>query len=428
MYKFKSIPSNIAGLVACGFLLIATGCGSDSDGSTGDGDNGAGDGDGDGDTSMAGAPSGDGDDSAILVAVFVRTPEGRNVYVGAEPKVPTGELDYSDYLEFGDVEANAHGGYVFVWDREPATMTRYDVTSDLQLDKGPTLSFREEGAGNATGFGATVYVSETRAYTLSSALDTVIVWDPKAMELTGTIDMNPPERAEGLETYPSPGHVVGDSVIWPLRTTQWDGENYFPGVAVAVANANTSDPGQIVEDDRCVGSDGSHVDENGDLYLRAGGYWGSAAAYGEDAADVRTCVLRIREGETTFDPDYLVDMKDLTGSYVNFPWFHVKGSKYLAQVWDPETPLPESMDDYWDGAGLDALLVDIDTGDSEPYPDVEGYTVVSSVQFELDGVSYFQLSETSSAVEGSADVVELHPSGIEKTFTLPELWALERIR
>lgn len=370
-----------------------------------------------------------GDGSAILVGVFVRNPEGRNVYVGAVPELPKGELDYSDFLEFGDVEASAHGGYVFVWDREPATMTRFAVTEDLELRQdGAPLSFLNQGAGNASGFGATVYVSEDRAYTLSSALDAVIVWDPEAMEVTGTIEMDPPERPEGLSTVPSPGHVVGDSVIWPLRSTNWDGEGYHRGVAVAVADAHSDAPVRIVEDDRCVGSDGAYVDEHGDLYLRAGGYWGSSAAYGADAADVRTCVLRIKAGETTFDPDFLVDMNDLTGSYVNFPWFHVEGTQYLAQVWDPETPLPESIDDFWDGAGLKPLLVDIETGDAEPYPDVEGQTMVSSVQFELDGVSYYQLSETGSAVEGSVDVVELHPEGVVESFSLPELWALERIR
>lgn len=381
---------------------------------------------GDADGNMGGADS--GDDAAILVGVFVRTPEGRNVYVGAEPEVPTGELDYSEYLEFSDVEASTHAGYVFIWEREAARMTRYAVTDDLELKKGPTLSFREEGAGNGSGFGSTVYISPTRAYTLSSALDRVIVWDPEAMELTGTIDMEPPERADGLSTSPSAGHVVGDSVIWPLRSTEWDGQNYFPGVAVAIADAHSDDEVRIVEDYRCVGSDGALVDDKGDFYIRAGGYWGTSAAYGKDADDVRTCVLRIKKGEDVFDSDYLIDMKELTGTYVNFPWVRVEGSKYLAHAWNPDKALPKSIDDYWDGGGLEPLLVDIETGQSEPFPDVADHTIVSAVQFELDGVSYYQLSKTGTAVEGSAEVVELHSDGVRKKFSLPELWALDRIR
>lgn len=49
--------------------------------------------------------------------------------------------------------------------------------------------------------------------------------------------------------------------------------------------------GSFVVDDRCVGSDGAHVDERGDLYVRAHAPWGAYAAYGDDAPSVRTCLL-----------------------------------------------------------------------------------------------------------------------------------------
>lgn len=371
------------------------------------------------------ANAGSGGRSAILVGVFVRNPDGRNVYVGAVPEVPSGELDYSRFLEFGDVEASTHGGYVFVWDRDPATMTRLSVGDDLQLTPGPTLSFLEQGL---SGTARTVYISATRAYTLSPALDRIVVWDPSAMTITGTIEMTPPVRAPGLETSAAEGHLAGNSVIWPLVSTNWDGEKHFQGTAVAIVDAHTGGPVRIVEDQRCVGADGAHVDEKGDFYLRAGGYWGSAAAYGPQATTTRTCVVRINAGESVFDPNYLVDMKALTGTYVNLPWFHVEGSKYLAQPWDPAVPVPASIDDYWDGAGAKPMLVDIATGESQPYPHVAGHTVVSRAEFKLDGTSYYQLSQTGSAVNGSATVVELHPEGIVRRFTLPELWALDRIR
>lgn len=395
---------SLLGLSLACMLATVPACG--SDGASADLDAGAG-------------PEG----SAILVAAFVRNPDGRNIYVGAVSELPAGELDYSEFLEFGDVDVSTHGGYVFVWERDPAIMTRFSVTGDLQLVQGPAVSFANQGV---SGTASTVYLSDTRAYTLSPELDVVVVWDPEAMEISGTIEMQAPERPESLNTWAAEGHVAGDSVIWPLVSNNWDGENYHPATTLAIANAQTNDPVRIVEDERCVGADGAYVDDDGDFYVRAGGYWGSAAAYGDP--QTRTCVLRVASGEATFDPDYLVDMSDLTGSYVNFPWFHVEGSKYLAHVWNPETPVPDSIDDYWDGSGLEPLLVDIDSGESNPYPHVAGRTMVSSAEFELDGISYYQLSETGTAVGGSAEIVELHPDGITSKFTLPELWALARIR
>jgi hypothetical protein len=362
---------------------------------------------------------------AILVATFVRNPDGRNIYVGAVPDVPTGELDISRFLEFGNVDVTTNAGYVFVWDRDPATMTRYTVGADLALLPGPTISFANQGV---SGSPAHVYISETRAYTPSPQLDLVVVWNPQAMEIIGTLPMDPPERPAGLETFFFDGRLVGDRVIWSLASTNFDGVSDHPAAAVAIANAFGDEPVQVVEDDRCVGADGTQVDAEGNYILRAGASWGSYAAYGERTDGVRTCLLRIRPGEWQFDPDYLVDMKELTGSYVNFPWFHVQGSQYLAQPWDPDVPLPEVLDDYWIGEGLTPMLVDIDTGESQPYPDVAGSIMVSSIEVELDGVAYYQLSQTGSGVNGSAQISELRPTGLVPRFSMSELWALARIR
>lgn len=363
--------------------------------------------------------------SAILVAAFVRNPDGRNIYVGAVPDVPTGELDYSRYLEFGNVDVSTHGGNVFVWERDPATMTRYSVGADLALAPGPTISFANLGV---SGSPAHVFISETRAYTPSPQLDLVVVWNPQAMEIVGTLLMEPPERPAGLETFFFDGRLVGDRVIWSLASTNFDGVSDHPAAAVAIASAFGDEPVQVVEDGRCVGVDGTQVDAEGNYILRAGASWGSYAAYGERPEDVRTCLLRIRPGERQFDPDYLVDMRELTGTYVNFPWFHVQGSQYLAQPWDPTVPLPELLEDYWNGEGLTPMLVDVDTGQSQPYPDVERSTMVSSLEFELDGVAYYQLSQTGTAVSGVAQIAELSPTGLVPRFSLPELWAFARIR
>lgn len=54
--------------------------------------------------------------------------------------------------------------------------------------------------------------------------------------------------------------------------------------------------------------------------------------------------------------------------------------------------------------------------------------MVSSLEFELDGVAYYQLSQTGSGVNGSAQISELRPTGLVPRFSLPELWAVARIR
>ena|GEM_PF-5691085 len=54
--------------------------------------------------------------------------------------------------------------------------------------------------------------------------------------------------------------------------------------------------------------------------------------------------------------------------------------------------------------------------------------LVSSIEFNVDGVPYYQLSKTGSVLDGEAEIVELGPDGIKTAFALPELWAFARIR
>jgi hypothetical protein len=369
---------------------------------------------------------------ALLVAVIVQGPEDRNVYVGAVPEVPTGELDYSRFLEFGSVDVYTSGGYVFVWDREPARMTRFSVNEDLSLSEGPTVSFERYGAA---GGGENVFVSATRSYLLSPQLDAIIVWNPESMEITGTIEIalpGPPggtggPTLSGNETFAHKGQLVGDNVIWQVVTVNWESNVIDHAATLAVASATTDEPVRVIEDSRCAGANGGHVDERGDYYVRADGYWGFFAAYGDSADSVRTCVLKVPAGTVEFDPSYLVDLGELTGTTINYPWFHVEGSQYLAQVWDSAQTIPDDPNQYW-YADMKPLLVDVARGTAAPYSDIDGSIMVASAEYSIDGVSYYELNPQGYVVGGRSDIVELRPEGIVRKFNVPGLWAFARIR
>jgi hypothetical protein len=361
---------------------------------------------------------------AVLVAVIVESPADRHVYVGAVPEVPSGPLDYSRFREFGSVDAFTHAGYVFVWEREPARMTRFTVNGDLSLTEGPTIIFAQHGAA---GGGEHVFISATRAYLLSPQLDTVVVWNPEAMAITGTIPISVPDRGAGFETFAHKGRVVGDSVVWQVVSANWATNTIHHAATLAVASATADDPVQIVEDTRCAGADGGHVDARGDYYVVADAYWGYFATYGDNAASVGACVLRVPAGQRAFDPGYRVDIRELTGQRVSFPWLHVGGSRYLAQIWDPARSAPIDPTEYW-SSDMVPLLVDLDRKTAEAYPAVDGTIMVSSAEHVVDGVAYYELSEKGYVVGGRSDVVELRPEGIVHRFSVPGLWALARIR
>jgi len=372
----------------------------------------------------------DGTAPAVLIGVFVETPDARNIYIGAVSEVPEGELDYSDFVELGNVDVTTYGGWVFSSDRDAGTLTRFGVRDDFsmfQYDK--KLSFLGyTSAGNFEG-DEIAFISEHRAYMLPAELDVVVVFDPSTMEITGTIPMEPPDVPPGFSSFAHSPTVIGDRVVWQIVSTNDDTLEIQHSVTLAVADADTDEPVRYISDERCAGANGGRVDELGDFYVRADAFWGKFAAYGENAAGVRTCVLRLRSGQSEFDPDYEVSLESITGSRINWPWFHVEGSRYVAWAWKPGEELPPDSDSYWVTKGFQPLLVDLETGTSEPYPDLEGTVIVSSAERQLDGVAYYERSEVGFVgAENHAEIVELHPSGIVRKFEVPSIWAFGRIR
>ena len=110
------------------------------------------------------------------------------------------------------------------------------------------------------------------------------------------------------------------------------------------------------------------------------------------------------------------------------PGIHVEGSKYFARAWNPEQAFPEDQDTFWGNAALRPLLIDTQANTTAPFPDLEGKFGIDGVTREVDGVSYFQVSETSDVEGGNTDVVELHPEGVTPKFHLDGfLLALERL-
>jgi hypothetical protein len=381
-----------------------------------------------GGTEDTGQPGSEG--PAILTSAFVRTPEGRNIYVGAVTELPDGELDYSRFLEFGNVDVFTHAGYVFVWDREPAIMTRFSVREDMSLEEGPRVSL----ASAVPGVGRHIFISETRAYTLSSTLEGLVVWNPTTMEITGSVPLDPPDVDPALQPNVGFGVLAGNQAIWPIEWGNNDSLSVRKSATVAIANTGTDDPLLFVDDPRCSGAIGGRVDDNGDYYVYAMAGAGRFAAYGAEAADVRTCILKVAANDSRFDPDYLVDLRELTGTYINRGWFHIRGSHFLAYVWDSANALPEEWQAYNNASTFRTLLVDLESQSVEPYPHVGSGPLVTFREFGLDGVAYHEqvdpTSESGSAVGVATDVVELRPESAPRRFTFNpgNLWSLGRIR
>ena len=360
---------------------------------------------------------------AVMLSVISSNPDGRQTYVGAFADVPTGEVGVERMLEFGDAYYYAFDGSVFVWEREQASITRYEVTDDLQLVRGATVSFVSYGFK----FGAELtFLSPTRAYMNVGEQNLVIVWDPSSMTVTSTFPANLP-TVTGLDTFPIPIGRSGSSVYWSVISMNYENVQVYPKNVLAIAPAEADGPVTIIEDDRCVPALGGYITSNGDVYLVGGADADAIRAYNPGAAYPPTCVVRVNAGTQEFDPDFYVDLSLATGSPAMPGSWRIDDQYILARVWDPADPMPATIDDYWSGNSFISKRIDLQSGEVTDFaaPPKGGFS--SNIQDRIDGLTYFSLPNA----DGSADVAyRLDRDGIQQAFTIPGAgyWGMQRVR
>lgn len=78
------------------------------------------------------------------------------------------------------------------------------------------------------------------------------------------------------------------------------------------------------------------ADDNGDIYLFSSGY-GRTATSSDDLKKVTgtlpSAVMKINKGETEFDPDYYVNIEELTGGKPIFRAWYISEDKFLLQLY-----------------------------------------------------------------------------------------------
>jgi hypothetical protein len=369
---------------------------------------------------------------ALLVAERVQQPDGRKIYVSLLPDLPTAPVDRKKAYEFPSVSVWVHDGSVFVSNSEDKTMTRYEVTPDLELVQGQKFSFQAVGL-KAGGFMA--FLSKTRAYLFDSTDWRVIVWNPSAMEITGTFPIGV-ERKPGFPNFQFlPPTIRGDKVFIPIWA--WEDRmnlKVHPAAWVLAFDTMADGPPTLIEDPRITGSRSVYADSRGDLYVIGEHLAGLYNVVGEAAGKLPPAgVLRIKSGSLTFDPDYFIDLSAITKSPAIFATYRVDENHLLAQLWDPAVnPATKvvAAGDYFGAAEFIYTLVDLRGATSTPLTSIPKAGAGSTSEFRLDGKLYVQFYQARPDGIRDAVVHVVNSTGTQEAFSIPsgDLWALERVR
>jgi hypothetical protein len=366
----------------------------------------------------------------VMVAVATRSPEGLTFYVGAYPALPE-QVDLSTMLETPSGQnAATFNGYIYVWSPDSGVYTRYIVDDELRLREDGAVSFVNFGG---TGNVMTRFISPTRAYSMTRDNMQIIVWNPEAMTVSGSIDTS----AAIDPNYPSFDYgepvLFGDYVAWPILWSDDDNFDYKPSVDVILASASSDAPAFALSDSRCGGGWSLFTDPEGDLYALGNAYFGFAHFFDRDPSrQPNDCLLRIRAGSTEFDPDFYLDLNAAADTPAVYHTWHTTGRSVVAAVWDPaiDPGTLGSSDEYWE-VPMQRKLVRIDEQVSEPLAGIPSSAVFSTLDYRLDDELYMLMSEGSAGAEGDArsSLYRITDSSAELALTTTgDIWAIGRIR
>lgn len=291
---------------------------------------------------------------AISASVF--SDEGSTSYVALLPSLDAGvEIDYSRVLDVGSASSlfgPEKGSFFAVGLDEAPTVTKYEVTADERFVERETIDF--------SGYGLTYmwrdpglvpFLSEDKGYVLDNRELQVVIWDPAAMQITGSFSLADVEDPDyPLTRFEQDPTFRGDDllVLVTHSTEDDEGAPYTSLMTIDTVNDRVT---SIVREERCGGLWESVKDSKGDIYFSSGTWDAAQNRVFGSAVETAPCIVRVKAGESGFDPDYFVSSASI-GGYPAGGLVSGGGDTAYIKVLD-ETALPpideEDFDAVWGG-------------------------------------------------------------------------------
>lgn len=258
-------------------------------------------------TPDGGGPDGGGETPLYAISTFVNTGGANQSYLVLTDSVSREQhIDVKEGIELPGASSLAvgapRGKALFVTGDAAATMTRYDLDASGKLVAGKTVSFQDQGStGQLAAYSSQyMFVSETKAYYLDARTYKAVIWNPKDMTLTGSIDLSALNRA-GFAIQFSGSHAVhvGKELFYGVGWLTADRLGVAPRSAMIVINTET-DTATIVEDTRCGWARDGVLGADGLIYVATESFGGAAYDL-DDAKAGPPCMIRFNPATKTFD-------------------------------------------------------------------------------------------------------------------------------
>lgn len=209
----------------------------------------------------------------------------------------------------------------------PATLTKYtfDPATGRPVEAGRLV------VPGANTFSDVQFVSDTEAYaSVGGGLARLVKFNPTTFVTTGEVSLAKLQKTGARSTYYLGSMVRGTKLFWAVYYENSAFNPLTDSAHVAVIDLPTGQIERVISDGRTgrVFSSGAvecfSKDANGDIYVQ-----------GDGTSRVPSGVLRIKAGETRFDPTYFFDLKAATGKDCKGLYHFGNGLAFTTRIEDP---------------------------------------------------------------------------------------------
>jgi hypothetical protein len=209
----------------------------------------------------------------------------------------------------------------------PATLTKYtfDPATGRPVEAGRLV------VPGANTFSDVQFISDTEAYaSVGGGLARLVKFNPTTFVTTGEVNLARAQKPGTRNVYYLGSMVRDTKLFWAIYYENSSFGAFTDSAHVAVIDLPTGRLEKVIADPRTgmVFSSGAiecfSKDANGDIYVQ-----------GDGTPRVPSGVLRIKAGETRFDPDYFFDLQAATGKNCKGLYHFGNGLAFTTRIEDP---------------------------------------------------------------------------------------------
>ncbi len=327
--------------------------------------------------------------TAEIAVTRVNTPGGRVYYMGAYSSIPS-VLDYKNMVELGsNVTVYSYGEHPYVWNGSSSTLTKYTVSSTLEIRATDILSFASTGLSGF--FGPPAFLSETQAYFFVLGEGKVIEFNPSTMEIVETISVTalPGSDDSDINTATYYNYITGDGkILLPVDANPGDFDKFPQYAQVAVFDPSTKTVTYNNDTRMSMGYYTFAKDvSNGDYYYRPSKNIVRAEDYATVTGYPTTGGMLKMRANGTFDPDFFLNLEEALDAHCIHTVIYVYGSKAVVQY--TESPwAPPTDPAQWSSIPTKMALLDLNTLAFEEFTALSKYGVVYPIG-RMNGHEYY---------------------------------------